>query len=90
MAEVERFNTSRDSEGNMPTGWISKRAFSGDRIGGTKGMKLSDKGPLRKISYTITYAASMFDKAWVKFECGHEGYASGRIRGRCIECKTIA
>lgn len=34
------------------------------------------------------HAESMFDRDWVKFECGHEGPATaGARRGRCRACK---
>jgi hypothetical protein len=48
----------------------------------------SQKGPLRKILHVLHHGRHMFDRDYVKFECGHEGSATiGAQRGRCHRCK---
>lgn len=33
---------------------------------------------------------SIFDKAMVVFECGHQGESWGGVRARCVKCKEEA
>ena len=73
----------------MPNRWISKRAYEGNPIGGTKGMSMTAKGPLRKIVRVIHSAMSLFERDWVELECGHEGPSTGQYKARCRECREM-
>lgn len=69
-------------------GWISDRHMRSGGSIGPGGLSARKKGaPLRKIVRIINPANSIFETAWVEFECGHEGSAWGGVRGRCIKCK---
>ncbi len=69
-------------------GWISKRAHTGNRVGGTDGMSMKDRGPLRKISYRIHRGTDIFSADYVHLECGHETHAWGQYKARCGSCKV--
>lgn len=73
-------------------GWITdRRNQTGHGIGGTKRTSMAAMGPLVAIKYRYSYAESMFDKDYVRFECGHNGTASGGAkRGRCRKCRDGA
>ena len=71
-------------------GWITnRRNQTGRGIGGTRGQSMTAKGPLVTIKYRYRYAESMFDRDYVRLECGHNGDAtSGAKRARCHKCLT--
>lgn len=74
-----------------PMGWISDRHMKQGGSIGPGGLGESKKGaPLRKIVGTIRPQESIFQKARVVFECGHEGDSWGGVRGRCVKCKELA
>ena len=69
-------------------GWIHDRHMQrGGSIGGNPDKaRRTNRYPLRKISFVIRHAVSMFDQDFVRFECGHEGSAWGTTRARCKQC----
>src|SRR5206468_3292507 len=71
-------------------GWISDRHMkSGGSLNRNPKNNGSDKGPLRLIVEITGGGSGMFDRHFVKFECGHEGRATpGAVRGRCRKCKV--
>lgn len=71
-------------------GWISQRAGRGNYVGGTKGLNMKDKGPLRKIVYTIHYSNDMFSPGYHELECGHKAHGWGQYKVRCPDCKKEA
>lgn len=70
-------------------GWISKRHMeTGGSIGGRRNRKYpKDGAPLRKIVTILRPQTSIFDRAHVLLECGHEDYSWGGIRARCSKCR---
>ena len=73
----------------MATGWISKRFMRSRAKWGAPMSEEKRRAPLRRIVEVIRPRMGMFDADRVVLECGHEAYAWGDVRARCVPCGEI-
>ena len=67
-------------------GWISKRFMRSSAKWGRSVDPEKRKAPLIVIAYVIRPREGLFDHDFVMLECGHEAFAYGQFRARCIAC----
>ncbi len=46
--------------------------------------------PLRTIVERLYESGSLFERDWVRLECGHETASNGRHKARCVACQGRA
>ena len=61
--------------------------MAGTSLNTNKGVKISDKGPLRKIEYIEKHGNTLFEGDYAILECGHSQYGYGAFKMRCTSCK---
>lgn len=67
-------------------GWISKRFARSRAKWGRTVSEEKRRAPLRRIVRVIRSRETMFGDDLVALECGHEAYAYGDLRARCVAC----
>lgn len=67
-------------------GWISDRFMQNRGKWGKTVSPDKRRAPLRRIVHVIRSRESLFGDDYVELECGHEGYAYGDLRARCLKC----